>query len=75
MRARERCPAAGNLLEYLCRRRQAIARPKLLGFERSHVRALHYFERHGDRDMKLDDRLRLRLNVGKAIMDMHSNRK
>jgi len=45
----------------------------ILVFEKSHFGDLHHFATHGGRDMGTDERVRLCLDVGSAIMDMHTN--
>ncbi|KAK0712751.1 hypothetical protein B0T26DRAFT_650945, partial [Lasiosphaeria miniovina] len=47
----------------------------VLVFEKSHHGDLDHFARHGGRGMMTNDRLRLCLDVGRAVIDMHSNRK
>lgn len=47
----------------------------VLVFEKSHLGDLYHFVRHGGRDMTVDERLGLCVDIGRAIMDMHSNRK
>lgn len=45
----------------------------VLVFEKSHLGDLRHFVKHGGREMKICERLRLGLDIGKAVMDMHSN--
>ncbi|XWX01596.1 hypothetical protein V2A60_009624 [Cordyceps javanica] len=45
----------------------------VLVFEKSHLGDLYHFARHGGRDMTLEERLSFCADIGKAIVDMHSN--
>ncbi|CZR68796.1 uncharacterized protein PAC_18696 [Phialocephala subalpina] len=45
----------------------------ILVFEKSHLGDLDHFARHGGRDMKIGERLRLCLDIGRAVIDMHAN--
>lgn len=47
----------------------------VLVFEKSHLGDLHHFARHGGRDMTFHERLKLCVDIGRAVADMHSNRK
>lgn len=47
----------------------------VLVFEKSHFGDLRHFIGHGGRDMTVDARLGLCVDIGRAIMDMHSSRK
>lgn len=47
----------------------------VLVFEKSHLGDLHHFARHGGRDMTVDERLGLCVDIGRAIIDMHLNSK
>ncbi|KAK3356289.1 serine/threonine protein kinase japonica group [Lasiosphaeria hispida] len=46
----------------------------VLIFEKSPYGDLDHFARYGGRGMTINDRLRLCLDVGRAVMDMHTNR-
>lgn len=46
----------------------------VLVFEKSHFGDLYHFVRHGGRAMTMEDRLGLCLDIGRAVIDMHSNR-
>lgn len=46
----------------------------VLVLEKSHLGDLSQFVAAGGKDMDMDQRLRLCLDIGTAIMDMHSNR-
>ncbi|KAI1128864.1 hypothetical protein F5Y10DRAFT_239748 [Nemania abortiva] len=45
----------------------------VLVFEKSHLGDLYHFVSHGGRDMTFHERLKLCVDVGRAIVDMHSN--
>ncbi|KEY65536.1 hypothetical protein S7711_10073 [Stachybotrys chartarum IBT 7711] len=45
----------------------------VLVFEKSHLGDLYEFARNGGRDVTVEQRLGLCLDIGQAIMDMHSN--
>lgn len=47
----------------------------VLVFEKADFGDLDHFARHRGKDMKIDQRLGLCLDIGRAIMDMHANRK
>ncbi len=46
----------------------------VLVFEKAHFGDLDHFARHGGKDMKIGKRLALCLDIGRAIIDMHTNR-
>jgi hypothetical protein len=45
----------------------------VLVFEKSHFGDLYHFATHGGRAMRVDERLELCVDIGRAIMAMHSN--
>lgn len=47
----------------------------VLVFEKSHLGDLYHFAIHGGRDMTADERFGICLDVGRAIADMHANRR
>ncbi|EJP61144.1 uncharacterized protein BBA_09919 [Beauveria bassiana ARSEF 2860] len=47
----------------------------VLVFEKSHLGDSYHFVRHGGQDMTPEERLSLCVDIGRAIIDMHSKRK